>query len=259
MKITKIQDTITKQISNFKFQKLVIGHWLLVIIWLLLLGYWSLTVAMGSPPPAKEESKEKPKYNVKTLKMEVINSPTPEVKIKTKAKDLSTRKALMVIAPRDFHDEELSTPQELFKLKGVKVTVAAATSEAASGMYGARVKPDILLKDARAADYDAIIFVGGDGASVYYQDADALGLAIEAQKQNKVLGAICIAPLILGKAGVLEGKKATVSPFAAKDLKDAGAIYTGENVEVDGKIITGKGPGAAEEFGRAILGALQKE
>jgi protease I len=214
--------------------------------------------AMGGPPPEKEEE---PKYNVKILKMEVITSPTPtpEVKIKTRAKDLSTRKVLMVIAPRDFHDEELSTPKELFELKGVKVTVAAATSEAASGMYGAEIRPDIQLKDARAGDYDAIVFIGGNGADVYFNDADALGLAIEAQKQDKVVGAICIAPVILAKAGILEGKKATVSPFSAKDLKDAGATYTGENVQVDGKIITGKGPGAAEEFGRAILGALQKE
>ena len=254
MKITKIQETITKQTPNSKIQipKLVIGYWSLVIIWLLFLGYWSLPAwAMGGKPPVKEE----PKYKVEILKMEVVTSPTPTYQ----TADLSSKKVLLVIAPKDFHDQEFSKPKEMLEAQGVKITVASSTTNTATGMYGKKVKPDVALKDAKATDYDAVVFIGGNGAAVYADDPQALSLAIEAQKHGKIIGAICIAPVILAKAGVLEGKKATVSPYGTGDLKKAGATCTGKNVETDGKIVTGKGPAAAESFGEALLQALQKE
>ena len=81
-------------------------------------------------------------------------------------------------------------------------------------------------------------------------------------KQNKVLAAICISPIILTKAGVLKGKKATVwsSPLDKswiKVLQESGqAIYQEEDVVVDGKIITANGPAAAGRFGQAIVEVL---
>ncbi|MEK7136703.1 MAG: DJ-1/PfpI family protein, partial [Patescibacteria group bacterium] len=78
-----------------------------------------------------------------------------------------------------------------------------------------------------------------------------------------MLGAICIAPTILARAGVLRGKKATVwdpstgsgqvaLPTPSQVLRECGAQYTGEAVTVDGKIVTANGPAAAEEFGRRL-------
>lgn len=75
-------------------------------------------------------------------------------------------------------------------------------------------------------------------------------------EQDKVLGAICIAPVILANAKVLEGKNATVFPDGADVLKQNGANYIDVNVIVDGKIITGNGPEAAEDFGRALVKLL---
>jgi protease I len=70
-----------------------------------------------------------------------------------------------------------------------------------------------------------------------------------------VLGAICIAPTILAKAGVLKGKQATVWDAKGEQiaiLKAAGARYTGNEVTVDALLVTGNGPNAAEEFGRTF-------
>lgn len=206
--------------------------------------------AMGGAPPKKEEAK----YKIEILKMEVVTAPASAYS----AKDLSSKKVLLIIAPKDFQDQEFSKPKEILEARGVKVTVASSTTKISTGMYGKKVKPDIALKNAKATDYDAVVFVGGNGATVYTNDPQALSLAIEAQKHNKILGAICIAPVILAKAGVLEGKKATVSPYGISDLKKAGATLTGKDLEIDGRIITGKGPAAAENFGKAILEALQK-
>lgn len=68
--------------------------------------------------------------------------------------------------------------------------------------------------------------------------------------------AICIAPVTLANAGILEGKRTTAFPSVESDLKARGANYTGNPVERDGKIITGSGPEAATEFGKTIVAAL---
>jgi 4-methyl-5(b-hydroxyethyl)-thiazole monophosphate biosynthesis len=69
--------------------------------------------------------------------------------------------------------------------------------------------------------------------------------------EGKDLAAICAAPLVFGKRGLLEGRKATCYPGFEEFLK--GAEYTATLVEQDGNIITGKGPGAAMDFAFAIV------
>ena len=167
------------------------------------------------------------------------------------------KKALMVIASQDFRDEELLTPKEILESKGVKVTIASSSLDTATGMLGAKVKPDILIADVNVNDFDAVIFVGGAGAREYFNNPVALKIARDAYKRGKLVGAICIAPRVLSEAGILKGKKATVYSSEAKALKAKGAIYTGRDVEVDGKVVTASGPQAAEQFGKTIVNLLK--
>jgi len=171
---------------------------------------------------------------------------------------LAGRKVVMIIASQKFRDEELKEPRAVLEGLGAKVTLASTTLEKVTGMLGAKTQPEILLDNVEAADYDAVVFVGGFGAQQYFQDPTAHALAQEAVRQGKVLGAICIAPAILANAGLLKGKSATCYESEAETLKKGGATYTGKPVEVDGKIITGNGPGAAKEFGLALAKALEK-
>jgi protease I len=170
--------------------------------------------------------------------------------------NLSGLKVVMIIAEKDFRDEELQKPKEILEKYGAKVIIASSTTNIATGMLGMKIKPDILINEIKVEEYDAIIFVGGSGASQYWNDPIAHSIAKEAIKKDKILCAICIAPVTLANAGVLQGKKATVWPSEAERIKNMGAIYTGANVEIDGKIITANGPAAAEEFGEAIAKAL---
>jgi protease I len=123
-------------------------------------------------------------------------------------------------------------------------------------MLGAQVQPTLLLANVQAADYDAVVFIGGTGAQQYFHDPVAHALAQETAKQGKLVAAICIAPATLANAGLLKGKKATCWKSEAETLKKGGATYTGQPVEADGKIITGSGPQAAKEFGLALAKAL---
>jgi protease I len=172
------------------------------------------------------------------------------------APTLQGKSILMIIAHQGFRDEEYQEPRQVFEARGATVTVASSSLEVAKGTLGAQVKPDLLLKDVVVGDYAAIVFVGGPGAQEYWNDPVAHNIAQEAVAQSKVLAAICIAPATLAKAGVLQGKKATVFSSEAEELKAWGCNYTGASVERDGLIITADGPQAAGEFAEEIAKAL---
>ena len=167
------------------------------------------------------------------------------------------KKVVMIIAQDGFRDEELFQPKEILEKEGIQVKIASSSLKEAKGMLGAKVKPEMLLSDVNMGDFDAIIFVGGRGASEYWDNPFAHKLAREAIALNKVVGALCIAPVTLAKAGILKGKKATVSPSEGGQLQAAGATYTGRPLEEDGNIITADGPSTSGEFGQAILRALK--
>jgi len=167
------------------------------------------------------------------------------------------KKAVMVIASGDFRDEELLEPKEVLQRNGVEVKIASTTLNQVKGMLGAKVKPDLLISDIKIKDFDAIVFVGGIGASQYWNDPVAHKLVQEAVKTNRIVGAICIAPVTLANAGILVGKRATVFSSEAGQLKAKGVNYTGKAVEKDGNIITANGPSAAREFGEELARALK--
>lgn len=170
--------------------------------------------------------------------------------------DLKGKKVLMIIASSNFRDEEYLIPHKILKSYGVDVVTAASSLEISCGMLGVKVKPDILLAKAKVDDYDAVVFVGGNGSSEYWNDKIAHNIAQMAVAQNKVLAAICIAPITLANADVLIGKRATVFFTEAKRLKEKVANYTGVDVEIDGNIITADGPQSAEKFAQAIIKLL---
>lgn len=167
-------------------------------------------------------------------------------------------KIAMIVAKKDFRDEELLVPKSIFEKAGFKVIVFSDSPGKARGMLGSAVNVDDRIENLNSADYEAIIFVGGVGASTYWNNQTAHIIAKDTLANNKVLGAICIAPVILANAGVLNGRRATVWPSEKVKLETCGAMYTGANVEVDGNIVTANGPQSAEEFARAILKIVPK-
>ena len=171
-------------------------------------------------------------------------------------RELENKRILMIIASKGYRDEELSVPKKMFEDAGATVDIAADKEGRARGMLGSRVESDIVYSNAEIDKYDAVIFVGGVGSQVYWNDLKAHSLAKETIEKNKLLGAICLAPPTLAHAGVLKGKTATSYTSAATALKKAGANYTGQSVEVDGSIVTGDGPTAVVEFAQTIIDQL---
>ncbi len=164
--------------------------------------------------------------------------------------------AILIIAQQGYQDTEYGMPKQILEEAGIKTLTASKNEGRCIGKSGRTANAELSLNKVIVADYDIVLFVGGPGAVGYQHDKEAHRIAQEAVQQKKLLAAICIAPTILAYAGVLRGKKATVwneDGQQERVLTKNGAAYTGEDVTVDGSLITANGPAAAEKFGRKIV------
>jgi len=173
---------------------------------------------------------------------------------------LDEKKVLYIIAQQNFRDEELDIPEKILKNEGAKVVIASITTGEAVGMFGMRVKPDAAVRSVAVDNFDALVIAGGSGSPKLADYPEVLSVARRFFERGKIVAAICLAPFVLAKAGILKGVTATVAAadFAMSEFGRAGAIYSDKHVVVDGKIITADGPSAAKEFGEEIVKALAK-
>jgi protease I len=174
---------------------------------------------------------------------------------------LEGKKVAIIMAFKDFRDAEYFVPKEILENAGATVTSVSTEKGKALGADGGDVEIDITTEELKVVDFDGIIFIGGPGGLKYLDNEKSYTIIKETVSQGKVLGSICISPVILAKAGVLKNKKATVwssllDKSAIRILKENGATYVPEEVVIDGKIVTGNGPDASEEFAAKLVGVL---
>jgi protease I len=172
------------------------------------------------------------------------------------------KKAVLIIAEHDFQDIEFSHTKDELEKAGIQVVVASKSKGRKIGVLRTLAEATVSLKELRVDNYDAVVFIGGGGAEQYMNDKEAFKIIQDSVKKGKLIAAICIAPLILANAGILQNRKATVwdagDGRTAAKLEMKGAKFINEDVVTDNNLITACGPGAARDFGRTIAKALLK-
>ena len=160
---------------------------------------------------------------------------------------------IYVFLATGFEDIEALAPVDIMRRAGLPVeTVSVTGTEIVESAHAVGIKADRMLADIDFRKADMIVLPGGLPGSTNLDACVPLKKAISAHyAAGKPLAAICAAPLVYGRSGILQGKKATCYPGVEGELK--GATYTAAIVEQDGNIITGKGPAAAFEFGYTIV------
>ncbi|XZK75742.1 DJ-1 family glyoxalase III [Clostridium perfringens] len=143
-----------------------------------------------------------------------------------------------------------------------KVTCHACSlteNRTVNSAYGTMVLCDKLISDNDLETYDAIVLPGGMPGSTNLRDNEKVQSLIKKyNKENKIVAAICAAPIALAKAGVIEGKKVTSYPGFKEELGNVNYVEE-DTVVVDGNIITSRGPATALVFGLEILKKLGYE
>ncbi|MBR5442215.1 MAG: DJ-1/PfpI family protein [Clostridia bacterium] len=158
-----------------------------------------------------------------------------------------------------FEEIEALAPVDFLRRAGINTITVGVTGDVVLGAHNIAVKADVPLSEAvLSEELDGIILPGGMPGAENLDNCSEVQSAIEYCAQNgKIISAICAAPFILGKKGLLNGKRATCFPGFEEYLE--GATVTGEGVVKDGRIITAKGAGVAWEFGAEIAALLVGE
>jgi protease I len=171
-------------------------------------------------------------------------------------------KVVIAIAPEKYRDEELAEPVAALTKAGIAFDIASTRAGPCTGMLGGKTIAGISFDEIDPKDYNGLVIVGGSGSQTHLWEDDMLvRLAIYFHEKGKVVGAICLAPVVLAKAGILKQKKATVydSPVAVMEMKKGKAILVSEPVVIDSRIITANGPLAAKDFAAAVIKELKDE
>ena len=152
-----------------------------------------------------------------------------------------------------FEEMEAFASVDILRRAGLKVEMVSVTpDEIVKGAHGVPVLCDKNIANCDFFDASLIVLPGGlPGATTLAECKELGNLILKFAEEKKPMAAICAAPMVFGKLGVLKGKKATCYPGFDKYLE--GAEYTGAMVERDGNIVTGKGPGSSIKFALALV------
>lgn len=176
-------------------------------------------------------------------------------------------KKILVLLAEGFEEIEALTPVDYLRRAGFEVVVAGVTGELVTGAKKITVKADVLLDNVKN-DFDAIIVPGGMGGTKNIsKSSKACQLITDMYNQQKIVAAICAAPVVvLAKLGLLKNKNFTCYPnmensfeeYCGKDFAEltSGSLHSFERVVIDQNLITSRGAGTAEEFAFSIIEKL---
>lgn len=156
-----------------------------------------------------------------------------------------------------FEESEAIVPADLLRRAGVEVKLTALKGERVTSAHGVTVVCDCALKDVNEQDVTMLILPGGlGGVSSIWNDESALGLIQRCADRGAYICAICAAPTILARLGLLDRRKAVVYPGMEEEMLSA-VVQKGKAVVMDGHLITGEAAGSAFDFGLKLVEVLQ--
>ena len=174
--------------------------------------------------------------------------------------DLSGKKVL-IVATDGFENSELFKPKQALEAAGAAVHLASPKTDPIQGESDGEkadtITPDLMLADAKAADYDALLLPGGVGNPDKLRlQKDAVRVAKEFASADKPIAAICHAPWLLITAELVEGRTMTAWETVRTDLANAGANTVDQEVVVDGRFITSRNPDDIPAFNAKLIEML---
>ena len=169
---------------------------------------------------------------------------------------INNQPVLIILPATSFDDDEYQAIRKALDEKRRNPVVTSTVENNARGNNGTLVQPDLLIDDVNPDDYQAVVLVGGHGASQFWHDRKVHDIIRTINNAGKAVAAIDRAPVSLGIAGIIKGKKVTGHISVFDKLINYGAKYTGEKVERDGNILTGEGANASSLFANALENVL---
>lgn len=163
---------------------------------------------------------------------------------------------LVVLPGKDFNETGFLTVKGELEKKNIQIFTASEGGVLCIGNHGMKVKADMNILNVHVNNFEALIFAGGNGVKELWNNRTLYNIAGKFVSAGRVTAAICRAPVILAKAGLLKDLNATCFPDDRKELEREGAVYKDQPVVIRKRIITGRDEGAAAEFAGAVLSMI---
>lgn len=168
---------------------------------------------------------------------------------------------VLILATDGFEQSELVKPKADLEQAGIETTVVSLKAGSIKGWdkddWGQSVSVDMILEDANADDFDALLLPGGqmNPDKLRMEDA-AIELIKDFDSAGKPIAAICHAPWLLAEGNLVDGRTVTSWPSIRTDLTNAGADVVDREVVTDGNLITSRKPEDIPAFSRALIEML---
>lgn len=165
-------------------------------------------------------------------------------------------KNALIILAEGFEEIEATTVIDVLRRASISVTVCGLKDILVTGSRNIKIQADVKL-GAYSGDFDALILPGGSkGAENLSKSQRLESLIKKADKESKIIAAICAAPaVVLAPLGILDGKTATCFPGMEEDFSEK-TKFSQEKVVEDVNLITSRGPGTAIEFALKVVEKL---
>ena len=165
----------------------------------------------------------------------------------------SKNSILFFLPANNFSEEEYQIINRVFTRAGKKVFISSDSNIVCNGERGMKVKADIDYFNVNEKNFAAIVLIGGKGSKEYWDNKNLHRIIKKFESSGKIVSAICSAPIILARAGLLSKIPATCWSEDKNELIKLGVKYQDRNVVVENNIITADGPRSAEQFAESVM------
>lgn len=167
---------------------------------------------------------------------------------------------LLVILPKlNFNEDEFLSVKRVFEQACFRLFISSDAQSLCTGQNGLRVSPDMAFLNINHNNFAAAVIIGGNGIKTYW-DSSLLHSKLQSfNDAGKPIGAICSAPVLLAKAGILNNREATCYPEDKDELVISNVIYKDMPVVEWDNIITANGPAAAVDFANGLVDKTNKQ
>ncbi len=171
---------------------------------------------------------------------------------------------VLIVATDGFEEWELFGPRQILQERGAEVVLASLKRDPIQATVhddpGRTIRPDLLIDEANADDFDALILPGGvRNPDQLRLHGNVIALITRFAELGKPIAAICHGPWLLVEADLLRERTATSWPSIRTDLRNAGAKVVDEAAVTDGKIVTSRNPDDVEAFTNALIDLIENE
>ena len=164
---------------------------------------------------------------------------------------------LIFLSATNFSEEEYLIVKKVILKAGKSIFITSDSNTVCSGNCGMKVKADTDFFNVNEKNFAAAILIGGKGSKDYWDNKQLHGIVCNFNRAGKIVGAICSAPVILARAGIIATMPITCWPEDKNELINLGIEYKDRSIIAENNIVTADGPRSAEQFAETVLNMIK--